>query len=68
MAFALVVWLAAACSQRNENSAQGDIESDADSVESVAPTSDGMPQSSSPANAGSPPDSAAAAVDSVSNQ
>jgi hypothetical protein len=62
LAFALAAGLAVACSSRNDNSAQSTPESD--SVESVAPSADGTPtDGTSPVNPGSPPDSAAQAVD-----
>jgi hypothetical protein len=63
LAFAVATGLVVACSSR-ENSAQSTPESMADSVETVAPSADGMPtDGSSPSNAGSPPDSAAQAID-----
>ncbi|MGC3944627.1 MAG: hypothetical protein QM762_08920 [Chryseolinea sp.] len=63
LAIALATGLAVACSTRNSNTARGDEDTQGDSVEQVAPASDGMPAQSSPANPGSPPDSAAQAVE-----
>ena len=63
LAFVVGSSLAVACSSR-ENSAQSNPESKIDSVETIAPSADGMPtDGSSPSNAGSPPDSAAQAID-----
>ncbi|HTF18362.1 MAG TPA: hypothetical protein VK658_09840 [Chryseolinea sp.] len=64
IAFLIAIGLATACSTRNENSAQTAGESEKDSVESVAPAADGMPtDGGTPSNPGSPPDSAAQAID-----
>ena len=63
LAIALVTGFAMACSTRIDNTSRGDEDTQADSVEQVSPSSDGMPDQSSPSNPGSPADSAAQAVE-----
>jgi len=66
-AFILAAGLAVACSAKNDGTSQGGEDSQADSVQQVAPESDGTPtDGSTPSNPGSPPDSAAQATDSDS--
>jgi hypothetical protein len=64
VAIAFAAGLFAACSPRNENTSESGIESEADSVETVAPDASGTPTDGGvPANPGSPADSAAQSVD-----
>lgn len=44
--FALAIGLAAACTPKNENSAETDMDTEADSVEQVAPADETMPSDS----------------------
>lgn len=62
LAIALATGLAIGCTTRNQNTSEGYEDTQADSVERVEP-SDGMRDQSTPANPGSPADSAAQSVE-----
>jgi|GEM_PF-3770587 hypothetical protein len=63
LAIALVTGFAMACSTRTDNTSRGEEDTQADSVEMVTPSDDGVQDQSSPANPGSPADSAAQSVE-----